>query len=288
MDASAARLRATACRGSSRPPCALLCARSHSLARASLQRAPLLVAARRCTGGSSGFDSTKRVVGAVGSGTSRGTGQSLIGSRGRGARNLDALKSGAVRNESLPEHAGASAVDDELEAGDVLMEVLAEDHRRARFVEFGDAAADEPPPDEQEKPQLQLLKGTAAHRRFLTHRGVGEGTVYQRAAAAQKQRLEEATEAAFVYALPEEAKRAREDARRSRARRREHDVVESRIEEAMASGVFDDLPGAGKPLPVEENAFEAMSGEALAHRILKDAGCAPAWVHPARVGPAIS
>ena len=39
--------------------------------------------------------------------------------------------------------------------------------------------------------------------------------------------------------------------------------------------------GAGKPLAPTENAFEAMSGDALAHRILKNAGCAPAWVEQA-------
>ena len=55
-------------------------------------------------------------------------------------------------------------------------------------------------------------------------------------------------------------------------------MIESRIEEAMVAGAFDNLPGAGKPLVSTENAFEAMSGDALAHRILKNAGCAPAWV----------
>uniref|UniRef100_A0A7S4BSZ6 DnaJ homologue subfamily C member 28 conserved domain-containing protein n=1 Tax=Chrysotila carterae TaxID=13221 RepID=A0A7S4BSZ6_CHRCT len=46
----------------------------------------------------------------------------------------------------------------------------------------------------------------------------------------------------------------------------------------MVDGAFDNLPGAGKPLPTDENVFEAISGEALAHRILKNAGCAPPWV----------
>ena len=55
-------------------------------------------------------------------------------------------------------------------------------------------------------------------------------------------------------------------------------MIENRIQEAMATGAFDDLPGRGKPLPIAENPFEAMSGDALAHRILKNAGCAPGWV----------
>mmetsp|Transcript_76730 Transcript_76730/g.152109 ORF Transcript_76730/g.152109 Transcript_76730/m.152109 type:complete len:82 (+) Transcript_76730:312-557(+) len=78
--------------------------------------------------------------------------------------------------------------------------------------------------------------------------------------------------------MPEEAKRQREHERRSRARLREHDVIENRIQEAMVAGAFDNLPGAGKPLNREENVFEAMSGEALAHRVLKNAGCAPGRV----------
>ena len=46
----------------------------------------------------------------------------------------------------------------------------------------------------------------------------------------------------------------------------------------MAVGAFDDLPGAGKPLANNENPFEMMSADALAHRVLKNAGCAPGWV----------
>ena len=46
----------------------------------------------------------------------------------------------------------------------------------------------------------------------------------------------------------------------------------------MATGAFDDLPGAGQPLPMNENPFEAMSGDAMAHRVLRNAGCAPSWV----------
>ena len=42
--------------------------------------------------------------------------------------------------------------------------------------------------------------------------------------------------------------------------------------QAMASGAFDDLPGMGKPLQHEENVWESMAGEAMAHRILKNAG----------------
>ncbi len=46
----------------------------------------------------------------------------------------------------------------------------------------------------------------------------------------------------------------------------------------MAAGAFEALPGSGQPLRSDENVFEAIAGDGLAHRILKNAGCAPAWV----------
>jgi hypothetical protein len=51
-------------------------------------------------------------------------------------------------------------------------------------------------------------------------------------------------------------------------------LVERRIEEAIARGEFDDLPGAGKPLVLEEDPLvpEEMR---VAHRILKNAGYVP-------------
>jgi len=187
--------------------------------------------------------------------------------------------------------AGGELLDTELEAGDVLMEVLAEDHRRARAVEFkeelsvselgdrqkagSDSESDRLPPPPSWRPQKD-----AARRRYLTHdvHDVSPNNVFSRARVAANRRLDVASESAFSYRLPKEAQDARQAAARSRARQREHDVIESRIEEAMAAGVFDNLPGAGKPLPTDHNIFEEISGEALAHRILKNAGCAPPWI----------
>ena len=91
-------------------------------------------------------------------------------------------------------------------------------------------------------------------------------------------RAQAATEAAFEYRLPAEAKAAKEAHKRSQARMREHDVVENRIQEGMASGSFDHLKGHGKPLELDENVYETLSGDAVAHKLLKNAGCAPAWV----------
>ena len=78
-------------------------------------------------------DERVSVQGAFGSRGSRGSGKSLMGSKSRGIRKEDM--------EALAQ--GLHQTDDELEAGDVLMEVLAEDHRRNRTVDFLQVASEE-------------------------------------------------------------------------------------------------------------------------------------------------
>ncbi len=51
-------------------------------------------------------------------------------------------------------------------------------------------------------------------------------------------------------------------------------IAEERIREAMERGEFDDLPLAGKPLPVEPNAFVPEELR-LSYKLLKDAGFLP-------------
>ncbi|BCX87830.1 hypothetical protein MIN45_P0197 [Methylomarinovum tepidoasis] len=51
-------------------------------------------------------------------------------------------------------------------------------------------------------------------------------------------------------------------------------LAEERIQEAMAQGAFDDLPGAGRPLPAED--LPGVPPELrMAYRILKNAGYVP-------------
>jgi len=53
-------------------------------------------------------------------------------------------------------------------------------------------------------------------------------------------------------------------------------MVERQIREAIDDGRFDDLPHEGERLPIDD---DALGGEwALAHRMLKNAGVAPAWI----------
>jgi hypothetical protein len=54
-------------------------------------------------------------------------------------------------------------------------------------------------------------------------------------------------------------------------------IVENRIREAMQEGVFDDLPGRGQPLNLEEY-FSAPEDMRMAYWILKNANCVPAEV----------
>jgi len=51
-------------------------------------------------------------------------------------------------------------------------------------------------------------------------------------------------------------------------------LAEARIEEALAAGALDDLPGAGRPLELEDDRFVAEDLR-VAYRILKRAGFVP-------------
>jgi len=52
-------------------------------------------------------------------------------------------------------------------------------------------------------------------------------------------------------------------------------IIERKIAEAQAAGAFDDLPGAGKPLDLDDDRLVPEDVRA-AYRILKNAGYVPA------------
>jgi len=54
-------------------------------------------------------------------------------------------------------------------------------------------------------------------------------------------------------------------------------IAENRIKEAMAQGQFENLPGAGQPLNLEEY-FSTPEDLRMAYSILKSANCAPVEV----------
>lgn len=54
-------------------------------------------------------------------------------------------------------------------------------------------------------------------------------------------------------------------------------LTEKRLREAIENGEFDNLPGKGQPIDLQENPFEDPDLRVV-HRLLRDAGFAPAWI----------
>ncbi|MCA1594044.1 MAG: DUF1992 domain-containing protein, partial [Acidobacteria bacterium] len=54
-------------------------------------------------------------------------------------------------------------------------------------------------------------------------------------------------------------------------------LVEEKIREAMKEGAFDNLPGKGQPINLEENPFEDPTMR-MAHRLLRNNGFALPWI----------
>jgi DnaJ homolog subfamily C member 28 len=54
-------------------------------------------------------------------------------------------------------------------------------------------------------------------------------------------------------------------------------LIDRKIREAMEDGDFDDLSGQGEPIDLTENPFEDPDWR-MAHRMLRNAGFAPAWI----------
>ena len=54
-------------------------------------------------------------------------------------------------------------------------------------------------------------------------------------------------------------------------------LIDRMIRESMERGEFDDLPGAGEPIDLTENPYEAPELRTV-HRLLRNAGFAPAWI----------
>ncbi len=55
-------------------------------------------------------------------------------------------------------------------------------------------------------------------------------------------------------------------------------IIESRIKKAQEEGAFENLPGTGRPLPIEDNRH-IPEDLRMAHKVLKNADCLPPEVH---------
>jgi DnaJ family protein C protein 28 len=80
---------------------------------------------------------------------------------------------------------------------------------------------------------------------------------------------------------PDQPPRAEDQDRHEREAEVYHTVADRLIEEAMARGEFDDLPGKGKPLDLRETEAERR-GEWAAQRIMENSGFKPAWASDRR------
>lgn len=76
------------------------------------------------------------------------------------------------------------------------------------------------------------------------------------------------------HRLPEEAQQQNTPAQREQERA---DLIEQRIQEAIANGEFDNLRGKGKPLAFTTNPYLDPSQE-LAFNLLQNNGVAPEWI----------
>lgn len=96
-----------------------------------------------------------------------------------------------------------------------------------------------------------------------------------------KKRLLEAKEKAASY-QDEELTRGPDESARSGPKELDHwtDLAGMRIEEAMRAGLFDDLPGAGKPINLARNPF-VPDDQQMAQTLLKNNELTPGWI-PAR------
>ena len=54
-------------------------------------------------------------------------------------------------------------------------------------------------------------------------------------------------------------------------------LIDRKIREAIEEGAFNDLSGTGQPVDLSENPFEDRDWR-TAHRLLRNAGFAPAWI----------
>ena len=90
----------------------------------------------------------------------------------------------------------------------------------------------------------------------------------------QKKRLSELPENLDNYQHPDEKPKARKPLGNEEQRQA---LVEQRIKEAMDNGVFDNLPGAGKPLNLNQNPYQE-PGQEWAFDWLKRNNFAPEWI----------
>lgn len=125
------------------------------------------------------------------------------------------------------------------------------------------------------------------HRQYLDYEGIGFGTPSQRQKQYQNYRAIKAADAVSTHrmykiAVTDEKGLVLKDkaaARKIRTKNVIERLVEDLIQDSMARGEFDDLPGMGKPLPPKTDycPYVDVSTHHL-NQILVNNGYAPEWI----------
>jgi len=142
--------------------------------------------------------------------------------------------------------------------------------------------------EEEEDKYPHITHVIPQHRQFLDNGGIGTGTPGQRQRQAQKYRAFRANEAVFERRMGQLTAQYEDrlvTAQRDRVKKQQtknqmERLVEDLIQEGMANGAFDNLSGAGKPLPERPPDFNPYM-DFTTHKmnqILVETGFAPEWV----------
>jgi len=153
--------------------------------------------------------------------------------------------------------------------------------------EFG--GGDEDDGDDIQNPDIEHT--APQHRRYLDNDGFGAGTPGQRQRQHQQIRAMQAAESVTQHRVEkmrekdedawELALAARKKAVKKHVTRNAVDrLVEDLISESMAKGDFDNLKGAGKPLPERRAGAHAITDftRHKVNEIIADSGFAPEWI----------
>ena len=79
----------------------------------------------------------------------------------------------------------------------------------------------------------------------------------------------------------ESADKAQQQKRTPVTRHNYHSLIEQRMQQAQEDGLFDNLPGAGKPQNLDDDALVPTEDRA-GYRLLKANGFAPPWIEARR------
>ncbi|XP_051998528.1 dnaJ homolog subfamily C member 28 [Xyrauchen texanus] len=165
-----------------------------------------------------------------------------------------------------------------------------EEAYRAVLSHLGQQRSDSQYTQMHEEEEEDKMKNQAPqHRHYLSFEGVGSGTPSQRERQYQQFRVDRATDQVLEYRRKEMELAAAEEGamviRDARLRSKQIKItqaldrlVEDLIQESMARGDFQNLPGTGKPLnKFDHNPYMDPMTHNL-NRILIDNGYQPEWI----------